>query len=159
MFWPILCIASTFNPTTALLHVIAEAEGTGQNYNIVYGYRAFKDYSDHPRQPVCRWGICSTAAGRYQFLMKTWDRVAKRLELTDFRPHSQDSAAIFLIKERGIDPDRQIKKDSWPEVMKALGKEWASLPGSPYGQRTITLEESWKLYLEGLLIEEVTCLE
>ncbi|MEM8723806.1 MAG: hypothetical protein AAGE84_31775 [Cyanobacteria bacterium P01_G01_bin.39] len=62
----------------AILDLIAYAEGTDREigntkkgYNIIYSFKTFSDFSDHPRRVVCSNGLCSSAAGRYQFLNTT----------------------------------------------------------------------------------------
>jgi Muramidase (phage lambda lysozyme) len=86
---------------SAMLSLIAYAEGTGDKYNISYTHQPFTDYSDHPRRLYCSRGICSDAAGRYQFLSTTWDGLRRELNLKDFSPASQDKAAIELMKRCG----------------------------------------------------------
>ncbi len=126
----------------ALLGTIAYAEGTGPHYNYIYGYRKFSSYADHPRIRVCAGGWCSTAAGRYQILAKTWSGI--RSGLSDFSPANQDIAGLRLIKGRGVYDVPGI--DTYSEfaaVMRKLNREWASLPGSPYGQPTHSTQKLW----------------
>jgi muramidase (phage lysozyme) len=57
----------------------------------------FTSYVDHPRKLISlpKLGIKSSAAGRYQFLLSTWDDLHTRLGtrvLPDFSPESQDRA-------------------------------------------------------------------
>jgi muramidase (phage lysozyme) len=78
--------------------------------------------------------ITSTAAGAYQFLARTWDEVAAALELPDFSPQSQDVAALWLIRRRGALAD--LREGRFDDFVAKCAKEWASLPGSPYGQPT-----------------------
>jgi muramidase (phage lysozyme) len=84
-----------------MLSLIGYAEGTNSNYNISYTGAKFEGYADHPRRLHCSRGICSDAAGRYQFLSTTWDGLRKDLNLPDFSPASQDKAAIALMKRCG----------------------------------------------------------
>src|SRR5437016_1631760 len=89
----------------AFLDMIAYAEGTQHDL----GYRTqftgvfFHNFNDHPRKKLCGYlkgkEICSTAAGRYQFLQKTWDAVAPRIEARNFSPIYQDYAAIELMRQ------------------------------------------------------------
>jgi tape measure domain-containing protein len=122
----------------AMLDTIAKAEGTGASYNMQFGGGKFSDMSDHPNEAITRKmggkSITSTAAGRYQFLNRTWEGLEKQLGLPDFGAKSQDLAAIQLMKSRGmIDPI--LKGDPGTAFTKG-NREWASLPGSPYGQPT-----------------------
>lgn len=126
----------------ALLGTIAYAEGTDDRYDIIFGYQYFTSFADHPRRLVCSGGYCSDAAGRYQFLSTTWDGV--RSGLPDFGPASQDTAALRLVRNRGVTSVDTI--DTYAEFTDAiyrLNLEWASLPGSPYGQPTHPMSTLW----------------
>ena len=127
----------------ALLDVIAFAEGTGNEYNIIYCYRRFKDYSKHPNIVVCCSGICSTSAGRYQFLFRTWSEISKRYDYRDFKPETQDKAAIKLIREKEVNPNKIETYCDFYLAVNRLNTTWASLPNSPYGQPTRTTDELW----------------
>ncbi|WP_417283548.1 glycoside hydrolase family 104 protein [Comamonas sp.] len=121
----------------AFLDMIAASEGTagrGDNgYNILVGGGTFDSYADHPRTVVqVRAGLASSAAGRYQFLARTWDSLAARLSLPDFSPQSQDAAAIELIRERGALND--VKAGRVEVAIQKVAKIWASLPGAGYNQ-------------------------
>ena len=77
----------------AFLDTLAFAEGTNEHYNYIYTFVTFTSYAKHPRKKICSGGLCSTAAGRYQFLTATWDALAADLALPDFTPPSQEKAA------------------------------------------------------------------
>lgn len=138
----------------AMLDVLGYAEGTGNNYGrVVFGTvlgpsnrnapydRSFvgqrnvvvTDFSRHPNLAV-RWANGqppSSAAGRYQFLYRTW----QGLNQPDFSPHSQDIGAIMLMQRRGmIEP---LLRGDFTEAIHRGAPEWASLPvpggGSYYG--------------------------
>jgi muramidase (phage lysozyme) len=89
------------NNVTAMLDLVAWAEGTDSNYNRIYTGAEFTDYSKHPDRVMCSAGLCSAAAGRYQFMPQTWATVKAKLNLPDFSPASQDKAAIQLMKDAG----------------------------------------------------------
>jgi muramidase (phage lysozyme) len=116
---------------------IAHCEGTwhvrDDGYNVLVGYGTFNDYSQHPNRRVeFRKGEFSTAAGRYQFLNRTWRELADKLMLADFSPTSQDRACIELFRECNALED--LKKGLvgvWAAKCKSV---WASLPGAGYGQ-------------------------
>jgi len=118
----------------AFLDLIGKSEGA--DYNILYGGSKFSDYSKHPNKKITASGITSTAAGKYQFLYKTWVGVAERLKLKDFSPASQDAAAIQLLKDRGA--YNLILNGQITEAIYLCSKEWASMPWttgtSYYGQ-------------------------
>jgi lysozyme len=125
------------------LFLITKTEGTdlqGTPYNELYGYGNFTDFSKHPNIKVTKGGYTSTAAGRYQFLKRTWDGVQKRLNLSDFSPINQDRGAIQLIKDRGAYND--VINGDFEKAIQKTNKEWASLPGSPYGQPTYSLQRA-----------------
>lgn len=130
----------------AVLTTIRTGEGTaGPNgYRMLYGGELFYTFADHPRKAITAGGITSTAAGAYQILARTWDDVAPPLELPDFSPQSQDIAAVALIRRRGALAD--VRAGRFDDAIAKLGKEWASLPGSPYGQPTISLDRARDVY-------------
>ena len=130
----------------AFLDTIAYAEGTikfgNQNgYNVIVGGETFDDYSDHPQKLVSipRYGIKSSAAGRYQLLGRYWNHYKKQLGLKDFGPDSQDAVAIQQIKEQGAYND--VLEGRISLAISKTNNIWASLFGSPYGQRTVDMEE------------------
>ena len=143
----------------AFLWMVRHAEGTaGQNgYRTMFGGGLFNSFEDHPRKKIRRRAgtghITSTAAGAYQFLERTWDDCAATLDLPDFSPASQDKAARFLIHRRGALTD--VLAGRLDRAIKKCNKEWASLPGSPYGQPTISIEKARVLFKEagGVSIE------
>ncbi len=81
----------------AMLDLIAWAEGA--DYDVSYTGQKFTSFTDHPRALYTANGISSDAAGRYQFLSPTWDKLKAKLKLKDFSPQSQDKAAIELMKQ------------------------------------------------------------
>ncbi len=132
----------------AFLDTIAYAEGTGDRYDYIFSFATFTDFSDHPRRVICD-GLCSDAAGRYQFLSTTWDGIKDALGLPDFSPASQDKGCVELIRRRYA---AQLVEDAdnyynFTAAIEKLGAEWASLPGSPYGQPTHDMDELWNVYL------------
>lgn len=120
----------------AFLAVIRACEGTsGPNgYRTLFGGELFDSYADHPRIVVNKSGYKSTAAGAYQALAGTWDDFIKAEGPHDFSPSSQDLFARWCIKRRGALADVEAGRLS--AAIEKCNKEWASLPGSPYGQPT-----------------------
>lgn len=140
----------------AFLAMIRYAEGTsGANgYRTLFGGGLFTSFTDHPRVKVLetrdefvRNGKrdYTTAAGAYQILASTWDDVRGILGLPDFSPASQDRAAAFLIRRRGALAD--VYAGRFDEAVKKCNKEWASLPGSPYGQPVKSLTDVRRVYV------------
>lgn len=136
----------------ALLRVIRTGEGTADaaGYSRIFGGDHFEGFADHPRRTVCKTlrsggRLCSTAAGAYQFLSSTWDETARIMALPDFSPASQDLAALGRIAARGALADVQAGR--LEIALQKISKEWASLPGSPYGQPTISLDRARSVYV------------
>jgi muramidase (phage lysozyme) len=138
----------------AFLDTIAYAEGTlnKRGYRTQYTYVYFKSFKEHPNKILCALYkgelLCSSAAGRYQFLAKTWKRVAPKINAHDFSPLNQDRAAIELIRENNALED--VKRERFEEAIEKVNKVWASLPGAPYGQPTRTLQELKTVYSQRL---------
>ncbi|HYD63328.1 MAG TPA: glycoside hydrolase family 104 protein [Noviherbaspirillum sp.] len=130
----------------AFLRVIRAGEGTSdeQGYRRLFGGGLFSSYDDHPRVTVNKSGYRSTAAGAYQMLSSTWDETRQMMGLRDFTPASQDAAAVGRIAARGALPD--VLAGRFDIAIKKVAREWASMPGSPYGQPTITLDRARQLY-------------
>lgn len=131
---------------SAFLRVIREGETSQDDraYRMLFGGELFDSFADHPRKLVKKSGYSSTAAGAYQFLSGTWDECKKALKLPDFSPGSQDKAAVFLIKRRKALND--VIAGRFENAVGKCGLEWASLPGSPYGQPTKTMDKARKVY-------------
>lgn len=128
---------------TAFLMLITKTEGTdkeGTPYNEIFGYSNFTDFSKHPQirkpfyNPKTKKNDFSTAAGRYQINYPTY----KMLGMTTFTPEAQDKAAIELIKRNGAYSD--VINGNFETAIKKTNKVWASLPLSPYGQKTYTMQ-------------------
>jgi muramidase (phage lysozyme) len=124
----------------AFLALVKYTEGAG--YQTLFGGEKFTSFDDHPRRAITKTlggkPITSTAAGAYQFLSRTWDECANSCNLDDFSPLSQDIAALFLIdRRRALDA---VIEGDWKTAIERCNREWASLPGSPYGQPTKALE-------------------
>jgi muramidase (phage lysozyme) len=128
-------------PGRALLATIGspgfESNGT---YTQRFNQSDFSDFSKHPatlgkidRGP--NKGNVSDAAGRYQMLSTTFADQAKKLNLTDFSPKSQDAAAWNLAKETyAAKTKRDLAQDLQnpsllPKVASTLRSIWTSLPG------------------------------
>lgn len=150
------CRAALQSPRVrAFLRLIREGE-TSQGeiaYRTIVGGGQFEDFADHPRQLVSlpSLGVNSTAAGAYQFLARTWDGCAKYLGLPDFSPESQDLAAVYLIAGRNALQD--VLNGDLDAAIDKCRLEWASLPGSPYGQPTMDLSKARRVYEHWLAVE------
>lgn len=129
----------------AYLNMLMDAEGTS-NYSNPYavaggGKVTIGDLSQAGGFPS--WGFTQTdgkrnkssAAGAFQFLNSTYDGLRKQgYEVNDFQPRTQRLAAIALLKQNGALP--YIVNGDFDTAIKKSAGTWASLPGSPYAQKT-----------------------
>jgi muramidase (phage lysozyme) len=136
---------------SAFLNMLRVGEGTSgpDGYRTMFGGGLFDSFADHPRirnRATFANGktVTSTAAGAYQFLETTWDECQRVLGLPDFSPASQDAAAVYLIRRRGALAD--VRAGRITDAIRKCNREWASLPGSPYGQPTVTLDGALASY-------------
>lgn len=134
----------------AFLAVIREGEGTADpdGYRRLFGGQLIDNLSDHPRTVVTATlggkPIKSSAAGAYQALSRTWDDFIRAVGPRDFSPASQDEFAIWAIKRRGALND--VLNGQFAKAIAKTNREWASLPGSPYGQPTISMDTATNVY-------------
>lgn len=120
------------------LMLITLTEGTDKDntpYNELFGFANFIGFDKHPNRIVSKNGYYSSAAGRYQIMQKTYDS----LKMKDFRPITQDMAAIQLLKQCKA-YDFALQGD-WLNAISKSCKTWASLPGSPYGQPVRSIKD------------------
>lgn len=123
-------------------------------YNVIVGSthrkpHLFASYADHPQvfvtlSPTLR----SSAAGRYQFLARTWDALAREHGFADFSPENQDRGALELVRERkALD---YVRRGSVVKAIELCAPIWASLPGAGYGQHEHKLDHLIVAYEESL---------
>ncbi|WP_165816561.1 glycoside hydrolase family 24 protein, partial [Helicobacter cinaedi] len=140
----------------AFMYALRYGEGTlyDKGYKTLVGGDTFDDFSKHPN--IYNKKLNSTAAGAYQILKKTWDNIKKyrdKYGIDDFSPKNQDKSCIILLHKirdsldlimaNKIDEAVRTRTD---KPKKRLHYEWASLPESPYNQRTETMENFMKYY-------------
>jgi muramidase (phage lysozyme) len=124
----------------AMLDAIAACEGTAGplGYRTQFGGGTFDSFADHPKQVIERTlagkPLASSAAGRYQFLARTWGSLVEQYGFPSFEPQWQDAGAVALIEGRGALED--VIAGRLEAAVRKLAPEWASLPGAPYGQPT-----------------------
>lgn len=130
----------------AMLHVIRTGEGTNDanGYRRIFGGQLFNSFADHPRIKVTANGYTSTAAGAYQALASSWDETAAIMGLNDFSPANQDKFAVGRIAARGALDD--VIAGRFDIAIAKIGREWASMPGSPYGQPVISLDKARQVF-------------
>jgi muramidase (phage lysozyme) len=150
----------------AFLQAIRQAEGTANQadpYRVCFGYRhTIVSLREHPAitgewkgerltDEQCRGagfgpGCVSTAAGAYQIIRPTWERLRDRLGLRDFGPAAQDAAAVELLRETGA--LARIEQGDLQGAIAAARRTWASLPGAGYaGQGMRSLQYIQTAYL------------
>lgn len=144
---PIELVAALEHPNVAaFLRMIRKGEGTSDEdgYRRMFGGELFDSFADHPRRAITKKlggkPITSTAAGAPQFLSRTWDGLVKQYGFADFSPKSQDLGCVALIKGRKALDD--VIAGRFEQAVLKCNKEWASLPGSPYGQPVVTMAEA-----------------
>jgi len=135
---------------------VGESNLTEDAYRMLFGKnKYFDDFRDHPRirtyetydgQFIKNGKIdYTTAAGAYQITETTWNGTVRKYPfLTDFSPHNQDLACVALIIGRGALED--LLKGEFEVVLTKCAREWASLPGSPYGQPTLKLQTALQVF-------------
>ncbi|NJN75288.1 MAG: glycoside hydrolase family protein [Synechococcaceae cyanobacterium RL_1_2] len=133
----------------ALMRTITASEANDvKPYNVIYGGKRIYNLDLHPN--ICvpiRWGpnrgLCSTAAGRYQFLNTTWEEKAKlyhpepkttgfinRREVYSFEPEYQDFVMYSWLSDRkawGFDITKKLQQNQIEEVLCNLSQTWTSL--------------------------------
>lgn len=157
----------------AFLYMIQVAE-TGMNavqsgdaYHTLYGGNVFGSLDDHPANlgwpgvklsdAMCRAagfspGCVSTAAGAFQIIRPTWDRVRRAGSwgpaLPDFSPESQDEAARRILAECRALP--YVESGNFDAALRIASTQWASLPGSVAKQGPKSYETVLALYQSAL---------
>jgi len=133
---------------TAFLRVIraGESSQTDDAYRMMFGGAKFDSFDAHPNIAHTSGHLTSTAAGAYQFLFKTWTGIVEAIHLPDFSPLMQDIGAVYLIRGRGALGD--VLAGRVGTAISKCCREWASLPGSPYGQPTRTLAQALATYAQ-----------
>jgi muramidase (phage lysozyme) len=124
----------------ALHDIVAFAEGTqdysNDGYDVLFSHRLFTNCGSHPNicVPFRRGNTCSTAAGRYQFLKRTWDGAARARGLTSFEPESQEVAMTYLVRAWGVvvPQNRPMTVSEFSNAMVKMSPGWASLPNANY---------------------------
>lgn len=136
-------------------------------YTTFFGGAQFTDLSDHPvitgeMKPVrlsdamCKAaglgpGCVSSAAGAYQFIRPTWERLRKKGDfLEDFSPANQSEAALRLLEEIGA-RNKYLEGDIEGAIV-AAGRAWASLPGSKAQQNPKAMQYCIDRFNEGVRI-------
>ena len=148
---PIPLIEALDHPNVrAFLRMLRHGEGTASDdgYRVMFGGERFDSFADHPRRAITKklggTPITSTAAGAYQFLSRTWDGLVAQYGFRDFSPKNQDLGAVALILGRKALDD--VIAGRFEDAVRKCNREWASLPGSPYGQPVVTMARAQQEY-------------
>lgn len=95
----------------------------------------------------------STAAGRYQFVGKTWSSVSKILKNVDNAPmtkSNQDEFGLYLVKDRGVksnDLENGLKSlTGFKSLLKKMEDEWESFKKSLNNNYSTTPDMGWEFY-------------
>lgn len=128
----------------AFEHVISECEGTpgDEGYRALFGWRpgngkVFTSFADHPRlyfDYTDKSGrtFKTSAAGKFQGIVATWDDFIREEGPHDFSPDSQDQFAAWLIWKCGAVED--VEAGRLRAAIDKCGGRWASLPSSTVAQ-------------------------
>ncbi len=130
----------------ALMRTITASEANDPRpYTLLYGGEHVWDLSRHPDRcvPIVAGpnvGDCTTAAGRYQFLSTTWDKMAKRYhpgtsgflfwKSYSFEPQYQDAVVHAWLSDKqawGIDISKKLRQGKVNTVLRRLSGTWTSL--------------------------------
>ena len=129
----------------AFFEAIRRAEGGAPNR--IVGGSTFSDFSRHPnRVGMVTSAGPSTAAGSWQITGTNWRQLAPKLGLTDFGVNNQMLAALELFRGRG--GDRALLSGDIAGAIRAAGRDWAGVPGSPLLGREITREQFMRFFNE-----------
>lgn len=133
------------------------SDTTDEAYRALFGWRpgngkTFASFTDHPRIAIMSpWGWTS-AAGAYQAMCAvpgkvktdTWGDFIRQEGPHDFSPASQDLFAVWAIRRRRALDD--VIAGRIEQAIQKCTLEWASFPGSPYGQPTRTMAQCLARY-------------
>lgn len=130
----------------ALMRTITASEANdSEPYSLLYGGERVSDLSRHPDRcvPIVAGpniGNCTTAAGRYQFINTTWDRMAKRYhpgpsgllfwKNYSFEPEYQDEVVYRWLSDKqawGVDISEELREGKLSDVLRRLSGTWTSL--------------------------------
>jgi muramidase (phage lysozyme) len=157
----------------ALMRMISMSESNDAHpYTLIYGGKHFDNPRRHPSQCVRivngpNINKCSTAAGRYQMIDTTWERLSKRYHPQrdcvlfvfecdySFEPQYQDEVAHAWLSDEtawNMNIPELLKAGRLEKVRKRLSSTWTSLG---YGIETNTMTPRLAGIYQQLLEEEL----
>jgi muramidase (phage lysozyme) len=146
---------------SAFLATIRWAEtGTSEpeSYKKLVFNGTFNSFSTHPLKKQCApingKNVCSTAAGAYQMLDKSWYDIQPKLNLKDFSPASQDKMAIEYIRRNNALSD--VEAGRFDTAICKVGRVWASLICNSYNQNPKSLAQLRIYYQQQLQKFEIS---
>ncbi len=130
----------------ALMRTISASESNVENpYSVIYGGSRAENLAQHPDRCISipvgpNTGLCSTAAGRYQFITTTWQEQAKKYhpgaeglwlwQHYSFEPAYQDMVLYRWLSDArawGNDLPTLLKTGQVNTVLRLLSPTWTSL--------------------------------
>ena len=155
----------------ALMRTISTSEAnTNRPYSVLYGGQHVNNLSRHPEICVTivngpNKGNCSTAAGRYQIINTTWNRIAPRYHphptqmmfwsSYSFEPEYQDAVVHGWLsdpKAWGTNIPQQLRQGKLNDVLRKLSPTWTSLG---YGIETNSMTRYLPKVYQKVLQEEL----
>ncbi|WP_322111953.1 glycoside hydrolase family protein [Aerosakkonema funiforme] len=159
----------------ALMRTISASESNVPHpYSVIYGGQQVSDLSRHPNQCVTivtgpNVGNCSTAAGRYQMLNRTWYKLVRQYHPKpermlfwtgySFEPEYQDAVVYAWLSDRqvwGVDIAKQLRGGKLDRVLRLLSGTWTSLG---YGIETNSMSKHLPKIYQIILQEELQAAE
>ena len=156
----------------ALMRAISASESNlPYPYWLLYGGGYVRDLSEHP--DICitivsgpNLGDCTTAAGRYQFLSSTWERMAERYHPRNFalwnsysfEPEYQDAVVYAWLSDPqawNMSISQMLQQGRIHEVLQRLSGTWTSLG---YGIETNDISPYLPAIYQELLEEELAAI-
>lgn len=134
----------------ALADVIGQAEGTGTDYARRNGIGRWDITKPHPGPGDIGPAGTSTATGRFQFVLKTWNKLMDELNMPRNSPMSEANQNIAFkqdLLDHGITASMLADPRQRASILKTLAPEWDSLPDAGHPQANLnTMLKRWDVY-------------